>query len=113
MSGSSRARMSARSEAAPRPTYWLTRFLFLRLLGFLYGIAFLVLAQQGPGLIGRNGLTPADRLVASLVEEQGSRLAAFAVEPSVFVWLPGDEWLARGAWLGVALGALVMLGCAN
>jgi hypothetical protein len=31
----------------------------------------------------------------------------------VFLWLPGDEWLSRGAWLGVALGALVMLGCAN
>src|SRR5262249_6314513 len=35
-----------RRSAAPRPTYWLTRFVLLRLLGFVYLFAFLSLATQ-------------------------------------------------------------------
>ncbi|MEI7775804.1 MAG: lipase maturation factor family protein, partial [Verrucomicrobiota bacterium] len=42
------------------PTYWLTRFVLLRLLGFVYLIAFLVAANQILPLIGHNGLLPAD-----------------------------------------------------
>jgi hypothetical protein len=39
--------------------YWLTRILFLRCLGFLYSVAFLVALLQNEALIGENGLTPA------------------------------------------------------
>ena len=40
-------------------TYWLTRILFLRYLGFIYLVAFLVSYNQNKELIGKNGLTPA------------------------------------------------------
>jgi len=40
-------------------SYWLTRFLILRLLGFVYAVAFLVAAQQLVPLVGERGLTPA------------------------------------------------------
>ncbi len=40
--------------------YWLTRFVILRLLGFVYAVAFLVAAQQLVPLIGEHGLTPAN-----------------------------------------------------
>ena len=33
-------------------SYWLTRFVILRLLGFVYAIAFLIAAQQLVPLIG-------------------------------------------------------------
>ena len=40
-------------------SYWLTRFVILRLLGFVYAVAFLVAAKQLVPLIGEHGLTPA------------------------------------------------------
>ena len=40
-------------------SYWLTRFVILRLLGFVYAVAFLVAANQLVPLIGEHGLTPA------------------------------------------------------
>src|ERR1700758_5691558 len=42
----------------PRPSYWLTRFVLLRLLGIVYAVAFLVAAQQLLPLIGSHGLLP-------------------------------------------------------
>jgi hypothetical protein len=40
------------------PTYWLTRFVILRLLGAVYAIAFLITINQVLPLIGSNGLLP-------------------------------------------------------
>ena len=40
-------------------TYWLTRVLFLRYLGFIYLVAFLISFHQNKELIGSRGLTPA------------------------------------------------------
>lgn len=40
-------------------SYWLTRVVTLKYLGFLYSIAFLVSWEQNSSLIGENGLTPA------------------------------------------------------
>ncbi|SVD71283.1 uncharacterized protein METZ01_LOCUS424137, partial [marine metagenome] len=40
------------------PKYWLTRFVFLRFLGGMYFVAFLILVNQGLPLIGENGLLP-------------------------------------------------------
>jgi len=52
-----------------KPTYWLTRFVFLRFLGFVYLFAFLSLVFQVIPLIGDNGLLPAD----NYLEAYGSR----------------------------------------
>ena len=41
-----------------RSSYWLTRFVILRLLGVVYAIAFLVAANQILPLIGSDGLLP-------------------------------------------------------
>ena len=41
-------------------TYWLTRVLFLRYLGFIYLVAFLISFHQNKELIGSRGLTPAN-----------------------------------------------------
>ena len=40
-------------------TYWLTRVLFLRYLGFIYLVAFLISFHQNKELIGSRGLPPA------------------------------------------------------
>jgi len=39
-------------------TYWLTRIVFTRALGFIYFVAFLVALHQNKELLGENGLLP-------------------------------------------------------
>ena len=55
--------------------YWLTRFVILRLLGFVYAVAFLVAAQQLVPLIGEHGLTPATHFLSSVQTELSSPIA--------------------------------------
>lgn len=95
------------------PSYWLTRFVILRLLGLVYFVAFLTLVNQGQPLIGRDGLTPAGLYLERLQEHFGSRLDAFLQVPSIF-WLDvSDTFLLAVAWTGVLLSLAVLLGWAN
>lgn len=95
------------------PSYWLTRFLILRLLGVVYLVAFVVLAQQALPLVGHDGLLPADDHLHRLVQHFGSRGAAALAVPSLF-WLGvSDGILLAAAWVGAALAALVVAGFAN
>src|SRR5256885_14803220 len=56
-------------------SYWLTRFVILRLLGFVYAVAFLVAAQQSVPLIGGPGVTPADHFLERGATQPRSRTA--------------------------------------
>ena len=56
-------------------SYWLTRFVILRLLGFVYAIAFLVAANQIVPLVGKHGLTPASYFLDVVQAQLGSRSA--------------------------------------
>jgi hypothetical protein len=101
--------------APPRtpPTYWLTRFIILRLLGFVYFIAFLAAANQIVPLVGERGLTPAKLFLERVSAHFGSNLEGFLQLPSLF-WLHlSDHFLVLTALGGAALSALVMLGFAN
>jgi hypothetical protein len=96
------------------PTYWLTRFAILRLVGFVYLMAFLVAARQSAPLFGHDGLTPADLYLDRLVEQAGSRAGAFFRLPTVFLLIGvSDGALAAVAWIGVALSALAVAGFSN
>jgi hypothetical protein len=98
----------------PAPAeYWLTRFVLLRLLGFIYFIAFLAAVNQLAPLIGHDGLLPADRYLHSLAEHFGSRTEGFFELPSVFWFSVSDTALLAVAWTGLALSLLVVLGYAN
>jgi hypothetical protein len=93
--------------------YWLTRFVILRLLGFVYLAAFISLEWQVLPLIGSHGLTPAVDYLARVQSHLGARADGFLNLPSVFWWGCGDQALLIFAWLGVALSAVVTLGYAN
>jgi hypothetical protein len=94
-------------------SYWLTRFLILRLLGFVYAFAFLSLALQVLPLVGHDGILPADRFLDAVARSLGSRGAGFLALPSLF-WLGvPDAALAALAWLGLALSLCVLAGLAN
>lgn len=99
--------------AAGKPTYWLTRFVILRLLGLVYFVAFLSLAQQVLPLIGRQGLLPAGTYLQGIEARAGSRWNGFLENPTWF-WLgASDRSLAGLAWAGTGLSLLVLLGYAN
>jgi hypothetical protein len=109
-----RARTQAQETGTrSTPSYWLTRFLILRLVGFVYFFAFLSLATQVRPLIGHDGLLPADRFLARVAESLGSRWLGFWRLPSLF-WLgSSDRALVGLAWSGVGLALVVLLGYAN
>ncbi|MEQ1862982.1 MAG: lipase maturation factor family protein [Chthoniobacteraceae bacterium] len=93
--------------------YWLTRFVLLRWIGFIYAVAFLCAAQQIVPLIGEHGLTPAGTYLGLLEEHYRSRGAAFAALPGLFWFGHSDAALVAWAWIGFALAAVVMCGFAN
>src|SRR5213596_2633765 len=94
-------------------SYWLTRFIILRLLGFVYAVAFLVAAQQLVPLVGEHGLTPANHFLANIQTQLGSRTAGILRVPTLF-WLGvSDHGMLIFAWVGFALSFVVLGGYAN
>src|SRR5436305_10919249 len=94
-------------------SYWLTRFVILRLLGFVYAVAFLVAAQQLLPLIGEHGLTPANHFLASIQTQLGSRTAGMLRVPTLFWFGISDTPLAIFSWVGFALSLVVLAGYTN
>jgi hypothetical protein len=96
-----------------RPTYWLTRWVILRLLGVVYAVAFLAAINQLVPLIGAHGLLPAGIFLDRVKEALGSTGAGFLRLPSLF-WLGhSDGALLAVAWIGLVLSCVVVAGYAN
>ncbi len=93
--------------------YWLTRFVILRLLGFVYLFAFLSLAFQVLPLMGHEGLLPSDLFLQRVSFHVGSQMDGFSAMPSLFWFHISDAWLIALAWLGVLLSIIVLVGYAN
>jgi len=97
----------------PSETYWLTRFVLLRLLGLVYFVAFLVAANQIVPLVGHDGLMPADTFLSRVHDHFGSGSKAFWELPGIFWWDVSDGFMQKMAWVGVVLSAIVLCGYAN
>lgn len=85
-------------------TYFFTRWLFLRALGIIYLIAFVSLGIQVLGLVGENGITPAQSFLKAVAERFG---------PERFWLLPTLCWLNAGDFFLQFLcggGALLSIG---
>ncbi|XP_078686575.1 lipase maturation factor 1-like isoform X1 [Branchiostoma floridae x Branchiostoma belcheri] len=101
-------------------TYWLTRIVFLRSLGLIYFVAFLVALHQNKQLLGTDGLLPA-HLYLQRVQQHAAAdhtQSTWSLVPSLLWWVDWerdlDLWLDRLAYLGAALSFIVMVtGCAN
>src|SRR2546421_7924307 len=94
-------------------SYWLTRFVILRLLGFVYAVAFLVAANQLIPLIGEHGLTPARDFLNVVQTQLGSRSAGMLRVPTLFWFGVSDNALLIFSWIGFALSLVVLSGYAN
>jgi lipase maturation factor len=95
------------------PSYWLTRFLILRLLGAVYAVAFLAAANQVIPLIGANGLLPVGQFLHEAGNTLGSPAAGFIRLPSLFWLAHSDTALLAAAWTGFVLSCVVVAGFAN
>ncbi|HWJ26526.1 MAG TPA: hypothetical protein VNS32_08280, partial [Flavisolibacter sp.] len=96
-----------------KPTYWLTRFMILRLLGIVYAIAFLVAINQILPLIGSNGLLPLGDYLDHISTALGSKADGFMRLPSLFWWWHSDAALITVSWIGLILSCIVIAGYAN
>jgi len=94
-------------------TYWLTRFMILRLLGIIYAVAFLVAINQVIPLIGSNGLLPLPYYLEYVRNALGSETSAFIRLPSIFWFFNSDTALLTFAWIGFILSCVVVSGYAN
>src|SRR5437899_10642049 len=101
------------SPARTPDSYWLTRFVILRLLGCIYAVAFLAAARQVLPLIGSHGLLPVDSFLARVQNALGSLSAGFIRLPSLFWFAHSDAFLQVAAWAGFALSCVVVAGYAN
>jgi len=90
-----------------RPTYVLSRWLFLRLLGVVYLVAFASLLVQLRGLVGEHGLMPVNEFLARAQDTYGD--GAWRLLPTL-LWLDSTD---RGLLIisagGMALAALLIL----
>lgn len=90
----------------PSETYLLTRWIFLRLLGIVFIVAFLSLSVQIKGLIGSNGIMPAH----ILLETAARSGIGFWQMPTV-AWInSSDSALQLIPLIGTFFALLVILG---
>jgi len=107
--------MPSAGESGPPGSsdYWLTRFVFLRLLGLVYTVAFLIVLFQWEPLLGSHGLLPARQFLEQAAGAWGHGLAAFLHLPTLF-WLGASDAAFRGlAILGFVLSLALLCGFAN
>src|SRR5712692_8249886 len=92
-------------------SHLLTRWVFLRLLGLIYLIAFASLAVQITGLVGSQGIVPAARFLDAVRAHFGpERYWEFPT----LAWLGASDAFLRGLTLGgAALSLLLIAGVAT
>jgi predicted DCC family thiol-disulfide oxidoreductase YuxK len=97
------------------PDYFLTRWIFLRALGLVYLVAFVSLWLQISGLIGHNGILPADQFMSAVRQqcnEQGIGLERFHLVPTL-CWLDAsDSFLNFQCAAGTVCAIILIIGIA-
>jgi hypothetical protein len=92
----------------PLAAFARSRWLFLRLLGVVYLIAFVSLGSQITGLVGGHGILPVGEFLDQVRELYGFR--AYYYRPTL-VWLsPSDTLLVSLCWGGAVASLLLIAG---
>jgi lipase maturation factor 1 len=82
--------------------------LFHRILAAIYAIAFLSLALQIKGLVGQNGILPANEFLNWIRGQAASQ--SFLYVPTIFWWNPSDFALQFVCYAGIALSIILFIG---
>lgn len=93
-----------------RPSYFISRMLFLRLLGVVYLIAFISLFVQMDGLIGNRGILPLGDFLSAVKAEYGAR--AFYVCPTLCWFDSSNAALHLLSIAGIIAAAILIIGWA-
>ena len=89
-------------------TYSVTSWLFLRLLGAIYLVAFVSFGVQAEGLIGSRGILPATEFLERAHEYLGA--SAYWNVPTL-LWLNSSDLYVRAIWgVGACLSFLLLSG---
>jgi lipase maturation factor 1 len=86
---------------------FLSRWVFLRVLGAIYFSAFFSLVFQIRGLIGPQGILPASEYLNSIAKQVGS--VRYWYVPSVLWFSSGSHMLTGLCWVGMAAALLLVL----
>jgi predicted DCC family thiol-disulfide oxidoreductase YuxK len=89
-------------------TYVLTRALFLRLLGVIYLIAFVSFFVQMDGLIGTNGVLPAQQFIDAVTNHFGG--SKWWIAPTLAYYDSSDRFLHILAIAGIVCSCLLIVG---
>ena len=90
------------------PEYKTAVWLFTRVLGILFTIAFISFGVQVRGLIGSQGILPVAGYLEAVKDTVGS--SSFVDAPTIFWWWHSDGALQWTCWIGAALGLICVLG---
>jgi len=91
--------------------YRFSATIFLQLLGLIYFIAFLSLWSQILGLVGENGILPADQFLGNIADRFDWR--GFWFYPTLFWFYINDSILLFFCALGAGLSLFLLLGFKN
>jgi lipase maturation factor 1 len=95
------------SDPAQAPRRLAARWLFLRALGLIFFSAFYSLLRQVRGLIGPDGLLPADQYLAAIRQVTGASRYWYA---PTLLWLRSDSRaLITLAWIGLIASVLLVV----
>ncbi|MBI4248531.1 MAG: lipase maturation factor family protein [Elusimicrobia bacterium] len=89
-------------------TYYLSRWLFLRLLGLTYLIAFISFWTQMDGLVGDNGIWPAAAYLKNIRAQLGPE--RFRIFPTLLWLYPHSGFLSALCGAGVLGSILLVMG---
>ncbi|MER3445866.1 MAG: membrane protein [Candidatus Dadabacteria bacterium] len=87
-------------------SYILSRWLFLRLLGIVYFIAFLSFWIQIPSLIGSNGILPTEGFLNAVKSGLGTK--AYWVVPTL-AWFNAHNWFLESIAAGGAFFSVLLI----
>ncbi|MBM3289739.1 MAG: lipase maturation factor family protein [Candidatus Hydrogenedentes bacterium] len=93
------------------PTYYLSRWVFLRMLGLIHLVAFTSFWWQLKGLIGSNGIMPADfflKLVTNQAAAMPHPWVRFVRVPTL-CWLIDADWFLHALCAVGAIAAIVLI----
>ena len=106
MSRKNRSKKTKKKEPPEIHSHALTRWAYLRLLGFVIILAFYNASLEITQLIGENGILPLQMFLDALQERFGNE--SYFIFPT-FSWLDsGNTFLKVQCWLGVLSGVLLV-----
>src|SRR5213076_1692698 len=85
----------------------LPRWIFLRALGLIYYSAFFSLAFQIKGLIGQQGILPANEYLRGVAEQFGR--VGYWYAPTLLRFSSGRHMLTGMCWVGMIAAVLLVL----